>query len=422
MLPFAAFANMGLFSNSRLQSNQDVSDNMSGLADQVGTAAAQAQGQVEAGVAQGMSLAADGQAKYTQLKDGTVEKLKEAEALKSTLTDKDTPPLAKALALFKFLLPVLGLVWKLACCLLPLYVKLFEWLHFFYTWAPKKLVTMVFGVALCFFGGTFVASLAAIEAFINMGGERLWADLVYVYEQTLVVYKAHEKDEEKGGGLKDALEGAADGQLPGPELAQRKVFLVMQTVREPGRLENAVGSLWSAYVAVLATLSMQFAQIAALALGMASTVKPLVSRVATPALEWAVDPSLVHWIGSIINITLNFAAMSIAWYLQMIIASIYSGLRGGKLFAEALLGLLDDFGLVSRIPWEGCRKAFDPETSFLDEAIAYALAAAGIYSQIFSGFAIAFPFDLVLMPLTWVELFLRYQITFGSGASTQAQG
>lgn len=33
--------------------------------------------------------------------------------------------------------------------------------------------------------------------------------------------------------------------------------------------------------------------------------------------------------------------------------------------------------------------------------------------QVFSGFAIFFPLNLVLMPLSALEWFLRYQITFG---------
>ena len=124
-------------------------------------------------------------------------------------------------------------------------------------------------------------------------------------------------------------------------------------------------------------------------------------------------------IASIINVTLNLLAMSIAWYLMAVVASVYSGLRGGKLFAEALFGMLADYGLIEKIPWEGCRKVFDPSTSYLDEALAYSLAAAGIYTQVFSGFSIFFPLNIVLMPLSAIEWFLRYQITFGSTSPTQ---
>jgi hypothetical protein len=41
----------------------------------------------------------------------------------------------------------------------------------------------------------------------------------------------------------------------------------MRTVKEPDKLQSAVGGLWSAYLAVLATLRLEFARVAALALG-----------------------------------------------------------------------------------------------------------------------------------------------------------
>lgn len=60
-------------------------------------------------------------------------------------------------------------------------------------------MTMAVGAVLCFFGGTYLASLAAIEAFLRMGGERLWVDVVFVFEQIKLIVKENNKDEEKGG-------------------------------------------------------------------------------------------------------------------------------------------------------------------------------------------------------------------------------
>ena len=99
-------------------------------------------------------------------------------------------------------------------------------------------------------------------------------------------------------------------------------------------------------------------------------------------------------------------------------------------FADALFGLVADHGLVDRVPEslpafggrrvllrETVRPWLVPETSLVDEALMILLAGAGVYSQLVSGFKIFFPLDLVLFPLTVVEWFLRYQITFG-GAGT----
>jgi len=48
---------------------------------------------------------------------------------------------------------------------------------------PWNITQMIFGIALCYFGGTFTTSIAAAEAFRTMGGEKAKSDLVSVYEQ-----------------------------------------------------------------------------------------------------------------------------------------------------------------------------------------------------------------------------------------------
>ena len=152
-------------------------------------------------------IAADGSAKFVRLKEEAGEtmefarlKADEAKALNETLQG-DGPVYPKIVATLKFFQPCLRAIWNLLCCILPLYGALFRFLYILYDWAPKKVITMVVGCVLCFFGGTYVVSLAAIEAFIRMGGERLWDDMVYVYDQIKLAGEATLKDEEEVGGL-----------------------------------------------------------------------------------------------------------------------------------------------------------------------------------------------------------------------------
>jgi len=289
-------------------------------------------------------------------------------------------------------------------------------------------------VVLCFFGGTYVASLAAIEAFRNMGGERLLDELLFVYAELKKVHYANEKAEAAAAADSEDDNKTFDELLAEEkyaEIAQKKIYLGMTVITEPKKLENAIGSLWSAYIAVLATLSLQFAKVIALALGMAETVKPLFERVFVPILEYVLDPQLHHWIKSIISTTLNLLIMWIAFYVIAVVASVYSGLRGGRMFAIALMGLVIEQKYVDKIPNEWLRGHvagwFEEEKNekgevtgyrgYLDEVIGYALAAAGIYTQITSNFAIFFPLNLVLFPLTLIEWILRYQIVVSSVGS-----
>ena len=84
------------------------------------------------------------------------------------------------------------------CLLTPLLNLLLALAHGVYNAAPKNLLQALFGGCLCLYGGTYVASLAAIEAFCKMGGERVLAELRDVWAQ------AH------ASGADDAVEPAAD--------------------------------------------------------------------------------------------------------------------------------------------------------------------------------------------------------------------
>ena len=46
-----------------------------------------------------------------------------------------------------------------------------------------------------------------------------------------------------------------------------------------------------------------------------------------------------------------------------------------------------------------------------DEAVGYVLAAFGFYTQWAWGFAMPFPFNVVLFPFTMVEWYIRWTIT-----------
>ena len=234
---------------------------------------------------------------------------------------------------------------------------------------PMNMIQMVFGAALCFFGGVFVASIAAIEAFRQMGWDRVKADIKVVMDQAAIVSEANDEDDTKdddGDGIPDVQ------QIGSQELVQRKVTLAMTTVKEPKRLQVAVGALWAAYLAVLATLRLEFARTTALvrrplaprrgrrpspsssarptrhahapaapqALGIVEMIKLPLIRAFAPLLSAALGPDMVHWTQTLIETTISVLAIIIAWYLQMIISAFYSGLRGGRMFATGLCDLL----------------------------------------------------------------------------------
>ena len=108
------------------------------------------------------------------------------------------------------------------------------------------------------------------------------------------------------------------------------------------------------------------------------------------------------------------AASGYGRYLQMIISAFYSGLRGGKMFADGLIAFLVEKDLMDKVPL--IQQPFDPDESYLDEAIGYGLAGFGFLFQIFNGFTLPFPLNIVFLPLTIIEWFLRFQISMESTA------
>lgn len=51
-------------------------------------------------------------------------------------------------------------------------------------------------------------------------------------------------------------------------------------------------------------------------------------------------------------------------------------------------------------------------SSYVDEVVAALVGAGGLWFQITRGFTLPFPFDILLLPVSILEGFLRWQITF----------
>jgi hypothetical protein len=295
----------------------------------------------------------------------------------------------------------------------PLYWKLMLFCFRLYNILPINVLQMIFGLGLCFFGGTYVTSIAAIEAFRTLGGKSLWKNLQIVYADMQKVSVA----------IKDDMEVDADGddipdveQMPAKDMARREMKLAMVTVQDPEVLQKALLAVWTSWIAVLASLRLQFAQTVALALGIADVLKFPTVLVFAPPLTLALGKDLKHWVDTIIDTTLKIVAVTFAWYIQMVISSFYSALRGGKMFAEALFRLLEEKDLLEKLPAALVPKPFDPDKTYLDEMIMYPLAAAGFWFQLKSGFLLPFPLNLIMLPLTIVEWVLRWEITYGAAA------
>lgn len=310
--------------------------------------------------------------------------------------------------------PFLEAFVKFLALVAPAFVVAYKYLKNVYSAAPKNVLAMAFGAALCFFGGTFVASIAAIEAFKQTGcWERCRDDVTLLLAEARAVGAASAQDDRVDANN----DGVPDVDVLQPhERATHKLVLAMRTVKQPVKLRNAVGAMWGAYLAVLATLRLEFAQTTAIALGLVETVELPITRVAAPPLSLVLKPlELTHWTETLLSTALRLVAIIIAWSIQVVLSAVYSALRGGRIFADALCALIEERGWSSQIEkLPGVSAPFDPDTSYFDEAVAYTLGGLGLAWQLSTGFTLPFPLSLILLPLSIVEWLLRWQVTFGA--------
>lgn len=293
-----------------------------------------------------------------------------------------------------------------------------RWGYRIWNMLPLNIVQMIIGLALCYFGGTFVMTIAAAEAFRTMGAEKTINDIKVIAHEVGKVFEANDKDDEEdldGDGKADVDE------LTPPQLLQRKALLIMATVKEPQKIQQGVASIYAAFLAVVATLRLEFAQTVAMAIGVADMAKkPLVLGI-KPNAEKVLPPQTHQWIQPSIESALQLFAILVAMYIQQIISAFYSALRGGRLFSEAVFNILVEKAKRGIIICPGVVGVdYDPENSILDDVIGWILSAQGFWFQLSTGFSVPFPFNILMTPLTMIELLLKAQVV--AGAMKDASG
>ena len=83
----------------------------------------------------------------------------------------------------------------------------------------------------------------------------------------------------------------------------------VESVAAPRKVQAAVGSLWAAYLAVLATLRLQFAQTTAIALGIVEVLQFPLMRVLAPVVATAMGPDLKHWVETVVDTGIKVVAV-----------------------------------------------------------------------------------------------------------------
>lgn len=239
--------------------------------------------------------------------------------------------------------------------------------------------------------------IAAVEAYRMVGYEsslKCIRDLTDDFGKFIQASKQDDEKDDNDDGIADVL------QISKKELAQRKILLFLKTV-DPKRVTEALAGLNAGFLAVVATLKLQFAKAITLGQAIGSIVEKPANIYALPILHALLPEDYKRWAQPIISYGVKSTAISIAWFVQRIMSAFHSAIRGGHMFSKNVFEYLSKMGYVQ----------IKQEDTYLDEIIGYSVAVIGLWFQLSLGFSLPFPLNLLLLPFRALEWWLIWIVS-----------
>ena len=226
---------------------------------------------------------------------------------------------------------------------------------------PALLLPAFCGLIMCFFGGSFLTLIAAVEAYRMCGYETTVNCIRELYGDFQKFAAANAKDDAKD----DDNDGVADVlQVSKQELLMRKTLLFLRTV-DPKRVSNAIAGINSGFLAVVATLKLQFAKAITLGNAIGSILDKPAQHYAIPMVRELLPDDYKQWAAPAIEYSVKSFAISVAWFVQRILSAFHSAIRGGLMCSRNILEYLSIMKYVD----------INHEDTYLDEIVGYGTCA-----------------------------------------------
>jgi len=240
--------------------------------------------------------------------------------------------------------------------------------------------------------------IATVEAYRMCGYETTMNSIRAIYEDIQKAVEANRKDNE----VDEDNNGVADvSEISNKQLVQRKILLYLKVIN-PKRLSDALAGINAGFLAVLATLHVRLAKAITLGSAIGTAIEIPIDKHVLPHLEKAMPPEYRKWAKPAVSYAIKSVTISLAWLLLRIISAFHSAIRGGLMFSRNILHYLSEMKYVQ----------INHEETILDEVVGYSLALLGLLYQVFYGFALPFPFKIILFPFMVVEICLMAIIRF----------
>eukprot|EP01061_Rhynchopus_euleeides_P010693 TRINITY_DN20205_c0_g1_i2.p1 TRINITY_DN20205_c0_g1~~TRINITY_DN20205_c0_g1_i2.p1 ORF type:complete len:321 (+),score=119.68 TRINITY_DN20205_c0_g1_i2:57-965(+) len=248
-----------------------------------------------------------------------------------------------------------------------------------YDQCPIEILTALLGLMLCFFGGAFVTTIAAAEAFRLCGGSRTMRHLRVLWRDYMRFQIAQRQRRRQSPNT--------------PVRATDTMVVLLRSVRDPDRLSSSVSGLYTAFLAMFTTLRLQFARTITLGAAIGESIKKPVGTFVVPSLERLVEPDFRKWVSPATEWGCRFLGVTIAFYAQRVLAAVQSSLRGGEMCVRHTFIFLRQKGVLPSTRHDAT----------FDAVGGYVLSALGLYCQLCWGFTVPFPLSILAWPFSFIE-------------------
>jgi len=269
--------------------------------------------------------------------------------------------------------------------------------HEFYTkiepYHPDELFSVFIGFVLCFYGGAFCTTIAAVEAFRFCGLDRTtkaFSTLRDQYKMAETQLKKDDTVDADSDGIKDNQQRSTD------QVVKRKMKIALKTC-DPEALSDGLTGLYSGLLAVIATLQLRFAQVLTLGASLGDGLERFATK-GIPMLEQAVEPEFKKWIPQAVSYLCKMIGVMLAWMVQRVIFGFTSAVKGGQMLCRGLSSYLVRHGHID--------KSLVAEGSSTFNYIEMVVSAIGFYAQFSRGFSSLGWMAIPLFPLSCFEFTL----------------
>mmetsp|Transcript_20103 Transcript_20103/g.35731 ORF Transcript_20103/g.35731 Transcript_20103/m.35731 type:complete len:394 (+) Transcript_20103:105-1286(+) len=274
-------------------------------------------------------------------------------------------------------------------------------------YGPDEIMGMLTGMGMMFFGGFFITTIAVVEALNQGGREKLMQNLAKLRDQAAAVREANDLDDT----LDDDGDGVADvDQISKSELTSRKFMVVVRSV-DPNIVSDALGNLYGILMAVTATLQVKFARAISLGAGIGNVLSKTILKFIVPPLKEVVHADFHPWLPPVVQYICRFIGVSIAFSVQRVLSTVHTAMRGARLTTDSFT------------KWAEARNMGHLTEGYLDDGVAFLLAAIGVYGQLFVWSRLPILIKLLMFPATFTESILSMLVSasVSKGTSTSNQ-